>query len=310
MKTLILTTILILGLSFTGCSKENTIANNIVTEAIADDTIAIAELHDSHKDLYGLYSGSFDVPDDYLYDEDLDEDSDYSAIYKTITLKINRIHNDSVYGHSIVNGNQRPFTGLYNDATKSFVLDEPGDNNSDGRFEVKLNEDSLSGNWKVYNKSKVKFPEKTLKLKRKEFVYNPNFMLDEGTDLIDWTNPKEFIEKFTDEETGETTSYTETKYRSSSEEIFKLNPSKEKLTEKQLKNLRKMDLEILKNSIYARHGYSFKKPTFRYFFEATDWYIPAFDNVDDELTEIEKENLEILVRFIKYAEDKYDYFGR
>ena len=77
-----------------------------------------------------------------------------------------------------------------------------------------------------------------------------------------------------------------------------------------LKNLRKLDLQIIKNSIFARHGYSFKKETYRNFFEQTDWYIPVSDNVDNNLTPTEKENVILLNRFIKYAEDKYDYFGR
>jgi len=77
-----------------------------------------------------------------------------------------------------------------------------------------------------------------------------------------------------------------------------------------LKNLRKLDLEIIKNSVFARHGYSFKKETYRYFFEQTDWYIPVSNNVDADLSPMELENVALLNRFTKYAEDKYDYFGR
>jgi len=92
--------------------------------------------------------------------------------------------------------------------------------------------------------------------------------------------------------------------------FFKINASKQKLAEKDLKNLRKLDMEIIKNAVFARHGYAFKKPTYRYFFEQTDWYIPVSNNVDSELSPMEKDNVALLNRFIKYAEDKYDSFGR
>lgn len=52
--------------------------------------------------------------------------------------------------------------------------------------------------------------------------------------------------------------YTQQVYRSASDDVYKINSSTQKLTEKQLKNLRKLDLEILRNTIFARHGYSFK----------------------------------------------------
>jgi hypothetical protein len=84
-------------------------------------------------------------------------------------------------------------------------------------------------------------------------------MLDKDSNLVDWSNPKDFVEKYTDDETGKTESYTTSKNRVASDAIFKLNASKQKLTEKDLKNLRKLDLEIIKNSVFARHGYSLKK---------------------------------------------------
>lgn len=261
-----------------------------------------------HQEYYGIYTGDFAGMEKAIDEYD---GSEYDVdMYKKISLKINRITKDSVYGQSIVNGNQRPFRGVFNESSKSFVLDEPGNDKTDGRFEVKLNGDSLTGKWNAFNKSAVKSPLKTLKLTKKEFVYNPNFMLDKDSNLVDWSNPKDFVEKYTDTDTGKTESYTTSKNRVASEAVFKLNASKQKLTEKDLKNLRKLDLEIIKNSVFARHGYSFKKETYRNFFEQTDWYIPVSNNVDNELTPMEKENVALLNRFTKYAEDKYDSFGR
>lgn len=305
MKILKLTLISLFTISLVSCKKDGKTTDSSNDSLITKKDTAITT--EIHKEYYGIYMGEF-AGKGMITSEDGEE---YEGnIYKKIALKINRITNDSVYGQSIVEGNQRPFRGIFNENTKSFVLDEPGNDKTDGRFEVKLNNDSLTGNWNAFKKSAVKAPNKTLKLIKKEFVYNPNFMLNEDNDLIDWENPKNFVEKYTDEETGKTEKYTTSKNRVASDAVFKINASKQKLTEKDLKNLRKLDMEIIKNSVFARHGYSFKKPTYRHFFEQTDWYIPVSNNVDDQLSKMEKDNVALLNRFIKYAEDKYDQFGR
>lgn len=305
MKILNYTLISLLAISLVSCKKngkDNKSGKDSLTAK--RDSVVIPEVH---KEYYGIYTGDFAGMERMTDDSD---GSEFEAdIYKRISLKINRITKDSVYGQSIVNGNQRPIRGVFNEASKTFVLDEPGTDKTDGRFEVKLNGDSLSGRWNAFNKKAVKAPVKTLKLIKKEFVYNPNFMLNPNSDLVDWTNSKEFVEKYTDDD-GKTESYTTSKNRSASDAVFKLNASKQKLSEKDIKNLRKLDLEIIKNAVFARHGYSFKKETYRNFFEQTDWYIPVSNNVDNELSPMEKENVALLNRFIKYAEDKYDSFGR
>lgn len=305
MKILKLTLISLFTVTLVSCKKDAKTTDSSKDSLTAKkDSVVIPEIH---KEYYGIYMGDFAGKGMITPEEGEEYEGD---IYKRISLKINRITKDSVYGQSIVDGNQRPFRGVFNEATKSFILDEPGNDKTDGRFEVKLNKDSLTGNWNAFNKSAVKAPTKTLKLIKKEFAYNPNFMLDENTDLIDWENPKEFTEKYTDEETGKTETYQASKNRIASDAVFKINASKQKLTEKDLKNLRKLDMEIIKNSVFARHGYSFKKATYRNFFEQTDWYIPVSNNVDKDLSPMEKDNVALLNRFIKYAEDKYDSFGR
>ncbi|GEN71987.1 MULTISPECIES: YARHG domain-containing protein [Chryseobacterium] len=306
MKILNYTLASMLAVSLLSCKKDGKVNETGKDSVIAKkDSVAVPEIY---KEYYGIYTGDFAGMEKMVDETD---GSEYEgSINKRISLKINRITKDSVYGQSIVNGNQRPFRGIFNESTKSFVLDEPGNDKTDGRFEVKLSGDSITGKWNAFNKTAVKSPLKTIKLSKKEFVYNPNFMLDKDSDLVDWSNPKDFVEKYTDEETGKTESYTTSKNRVASEAIFNLNASKQKLSEKDLKNLRKIDLEIIKNSVFARHGYSFKKETYRYFFEQTDWYIPVSNNVDKELSPMEKENVALLNRFIKYAEDKYDSFGR
>lgn len=288
-----------------GCKKESTTPSDKTDSlAVKKDSVIVQEFH---KEFYGVYTGNFVGIERIREDEN--QDFYDNEVTKRLSLKINRITKDSVYGQSIVNGNQRPFRGVFNETNKSFILDEPGNDKTDGRFEVSVNADSLTGKWVAFNKSAVKIATKNLKLIKKDFVYNPNFMLDPNTDLVDWTNPKEFAQKYTDD-SGKEVKYMSEKNRIASDAVFKINASKQKLAEKDLKNLRKIDLEIIKNSVFARHGYSFKKETYRYFFEQTDWYIPVSSNVDTELSPLEKENVALLNRFTKYAEDKYDYFGR
>ncbi|WP_281637010.1 YARHG domain-containing protein [Flavobacterium marginilacus] len=91
--------------------------------------------------------------------------------------------------------------------------------------------------------------------------------------------------------------YTEESYRTASDIITKINSSTTKLTEKGLKNLKKLELEILRNTIYARHGYTFKKKSYRQFFDSVEWYIPISENVDKELTSLEKNNIKSLFKF-------------
>ncbi|MBW7675392.1 YARHG domain-containing protein [Chryseobacterium chendengshani] len=306
MKILKLTFASLLIAFLSGCKKDGTVTENSKDSLITKkDSVVVPEVH---QEFYGIYTGEFSGKE-MMHDSEVDEDYEGVNI-KKLSLKINRITQDSVYGQSIVNGTQRPFRGVFNEGTQSFILDEPGNDKTDGRFEIKLKNDSVIGKWTAFNKSAVKAPLKNLKLIKKDFVYNPNFMMDENSDLIDWENPKDFKEKYTDEETGKTETYTASKNRIASDAVFKINASKQKLSEKDLKNLRKLDMEIIKNAVFARHGYSFKKQTYRNFFEQTDWYIPVSNNVDSELTPLEKDNVALLNRFIKYAEDKYDSFGR
>lgn len=293
---------LILSLAVISCKKEKT---EITETKPEKDSLIANQTPEVHKEMYGVYYGYFSPdynPNDGEYTED--------DVVKKISLKINKITKDSVYGQSVLNGNQRLFRGILNENTNSFVLDEPGDDKTDGRFDVKIKGDSLVGSWTAFDQTAVRIKKKALKLVKKEFVYNPNFMLDKDTDVVDWTSHK--TKKVSDgkNEDGTEASYETDQQRYATNAIFTINASKQKLTEKDLKNLPKLDMEIIKNAIFARHGYSFKKETFRQFFNQSDWYVPVSNNVDAELSPLEKENAALLNRFIKYAEDHYDTFGR
>ena len=86
--------------------------------------------------------------------------------------------------------------------------------------------------------------------------------------------------------------------------------SKQLLTEDEVSNMMKEDLEIMRNEIFARHGYCFKKKKFREVFEDKDWYIPNTVEVKNELTDIEKKNIALIKRYEKYADENGNDFGR
>ena len=77
-----------------------------------------------------------------------------------------------------------------------------------------------------------------------------------------------------------------------------------------VENLKKGDLTIIRNTIYARHGYSFKNRPLRVFFDAQPWYIPVHTDITTDFTDIEIKNIELLMSFEENAAEYYDSFGR
>jgi hypothetical protein len=88
------------------------------------------------------------------------------------------------------------------------------------------------------------------------------------------------------------------------------NTSREILKEDDVAGYGKDDLEYMRNEIFARHGYCFKKKSLRGLFEDKDWYIPNNTDIKDALTDIEKKNIAIIKRFEKYITEEGDDYGR
>ncbi len=82
------------------------------------------------------------------------------------------------------------------------------------------------------------------------------------------------------------------------------------LKEDDLANYTEPDLRMMRNTIYARHGYSFKMKDMRSEFDPQEWYMPVSTDVRGSLTAIEKKNEVLIKRFEKYAAEYYDDFGR
>ncbi len=86
--------------------------------------------------------------------------------------------------------------------------------------------------------------------------------------------------------------------------------SQKKLTESDVENLTEQKLKIMRNEIYARHGFSFKEKDMRRYFEKKDWYMPVGVDIRDQLTDIEAENIELIYNYEEYYGMSYDDYGR
>ncbi|QDW28050.1 YARHG domain-containing protein [Pedobacter sp. KBS0701] len=292
-KILLLALIPLLMLSCRDTKKKDTVKSTAVAQP------------EIHKELYGFWVGDFYTTDESEYEGDM------SDAIKKLNINIKKITKDTVIAQSVVSGNSRPLLGkLSDDGSKiTFILNEPGTEKYDGKFEITLVGDTLIGKWNAYKKE-LKWPEKEFKLLKKNFEYNADLMLPSESSYVDWSDHK-MVKRVDTLEDGTVDSLEANPfYRSASDQIFKLNASTTVLKEEDVKNLRKLDLQIIKNTIFARHGYAFKKQTFRNFFDPVEWYVPVKNNVDNDLTAVENKNIKLLDRFTKYAEDNYDAFGR
>ena len=188
-----------------------------------------------------------------------------------ITFLITKVLGDTIEGRSVVGGNDRPFTG---------VIKADGD-----VYNVSAKEpgdDKYDG---VFNF--------TIDSKQPDVVAGSWAPNKPGEKLAskDFTLQRKAFKYLTN--VGE--------YPEASGRLLK---------EDDVNNLMKPELETMRNEIFARHGYCFKKKNLRELFEDKDWYIPNTVDVKKDLTEIEKKNIALIKRFEKYAEEYGDDFGR
>ena len=82
------------------------------------------------------------------------------------------------------------------------------------------------------------------------------------------------------------------------------------LKESDVENMRPEELRIMRNEIYARHGYSFILEDMQKHFADADWYMPVVLDVKDKLTQVELKNEALIKRYENYGATYYDRFGR
>ncbi len=241
--------------------------------------------------VFASYVGAFEA-------EEIKEGSD--ATYSNlINITIHQLENGQATGRSIIAGNDRPFTGTYKQAGNVFdiIASEPGDDKHDGRFEFKLDtsKQTVEGKWYCNDKN-IAVPVRKFALTKKTFSYNPENNFDESIVGASLYNGKDM---------------EESSYEAITAKVTKINASTQKLNNKDVENLYKGDLEVIRNAIYARHGYSFRNRRMRYLFDnLVEWYIPSNVDVRNELTALEKDNIALIKRYEDHAEKYYDEFSR
>ena len=240
--------------------------------------------------ILGSYVGMFEA-------EEYDEKKKPSWA-NVITVSLDAITGDQIKGHSVVAGNDRPFYGTIQEGEEgsyNIQVEEPGDDRYDGKFTFSVypKKELVIGFW-IANDKNLAVTKRSYNLKKKDFKYDPNLELSDiyYIDLYGTYN----------DATGESEFVTE--------QAAAKNPSVEKLTKKDVENMNRGDLEVMRNGIYARHGYSFKNRKMRYVFNFVDWYMPVSTDIRDQLTQLEKENIDLIKRYEQHAERYYDVFGR
>jgi hypothetical protein len=305
--------------SCTGIIKNNN-PKVIVEEGTQIDSSNIKEPK-KENNILGNYVGMFevDVDDSLKWDNAVYAgEAFYWLRENKISICIDSIGGNSIKGHSVVAGNETIFEGNIKKVDSAFIVEakEPGTNKNDGAFNFVLKDTIIKGTWKAF--AKIDISNRKYKLIKREFVYNPNQLLDEKEPFVNFTKPevseaeiKKLLSKMTEEEKEENFELLEnSRFASATDKIYSLNASTTLLTEKQVANLSKGDLSIIRNTIYARHGYSFKNRPLRVFFDRQTWYIPVNTNIKNAFTEIEKKNIQLLLRYEKFAKEYYDNFGR
>jgi len=219
-----------------------------------------------------------------------------------INITIEAVERNTMRGRSIVAGNERPFTGTFTAQGEYFQVDaaEPGDDRYDGSFSflVKPAEGILIGSW-IPNKPTATVTRTEYTLNRTEFTYNPDRDLPRS---LNWSALyNEDASRLHDIDFGG---------ELLTEDVSRFNASKVLLKKEDVENMHKGDLEVLRNSIYARHGYSFKRRKMRYVFDQIDWYVPVATDVRDQLTDLEQKNIALIKRYEEHAAAYYDSFGR
>lgn len=244
-----------------------------------------------HREAVGSYTGLFEAVD-------YDENTDFVYANK-ITVVMDSFNTTTAFGHSVVAGNLRAFSGKYTQKGKLLAVEgrEPGDDRYDGVFSFEIDADAgvLKGIWMANNR-KLPVSKRSYELKSRRFAYDPSLELPE--DVL-WDVLYEKHDEYAEE--GEFLT----------QDVLKLNASKQLLKKEDIENLYKGDLEVIRNTIYARHGYSFKNRKMRFIFDRyVAWYMPVSTDIRADLTPLEKKNMDLLKRYEEHAERYYDVFGR
>ena len=71
------------------------------------------------------------------------------------------------------------------------------------------------------------------------------------------------------------------------------------LTPSELSGYSKRELKLMRNEIFARHGYIFKTDDMKNHFSSKQWYEPKYNDVNNMLTDIEQQNIKTIQQLEK-----------
>lgn len=69
------------------------------------------------------------------------------------------------------------------------------------------------------------------------------------------------------------------------------------LTDKDLRNLSKRELKIMRNEVFARHGFIFKSADMKNYFGQQSWYKGRYSDVRNKLTDLEYKNVKLIQQY-------------
>lgn len=67
------------------------------------------------------------------------------------------------------------------------------------------------------------------------------------------------------------------------------------IKDEHLDSLTREEIALIRNEVFARHGYIFQKEPYKSYFSSMPWYIPDEDFTDSAFSEIEKANVDAIV---------------
>lgn len=320
MKTLIITTLslalslIILQRCTTATGKSNEVlldkmkiqrdaALKLLKPVEANDQLVVTK----KEDLIGAWTGYLSYADtSMVIESEFDE-------WDMITIHIDSIVGAKSYGHSIFRGKASMLSGSFEELSGVYFFDfnplEKDKYNGNYKLSISQQKDQMAGIWKPSN-IKIDAFDGEFKLKKRIFNYDPANQTLEETLYVDWSKYKTDSLSYFDEDLGKDVFYEDELYLATTEKVYEKNASTELLKKDFVENLTKADIFILRNSIYARHGYAFEYPSLTSFFGQFDWYVPLSNDISASLTDIELKNIELLMRYEEYAKEYYDVFGR
>lgn len=220
------------------------------------------------------------------------------AILKKLKLTINVRSKNQVIANMLLDGNQFEFQGESIPTKTGYEV--KFSESQKKLYEIIGNLDTVKHSFKGTLLGKAtngKVIRTALVLCKKQFTYEANLKLPETIIGI----PFRFLKEDAVLET----------FEALTKDVLTKNASTQLLDYNELEYLPQSDLEVLRNSIYARHGYAFKNKPMRYLFEnKVDWYYPNAIQVEETFTKIERKNIELIKRYEQHAEKYYDEFGR